>query len=440
MSKEKIVFLGGGSPFVPALIQAIIENKEALLGSEVCLLDIDPTHLPQLTKLGEVLARRADMDLKFTHTTDAREALEGATFVFPGYRIGGSQALRYDMEIPTKHGICGDETAGPGGTFMAQCTIPATLDYCRIMEELCPDAWAISYVNPTNFVADAVRRETEIKFIAICDCFPGFTRALARWLRVPHEAIEARAIGVNHNTWLTDLIVKGEDGYPLIEERLREYEAQVEKGVSPDTLSQGPGGGFNRKLFEAYGYLNVCAYHCQMYWDYDGAVEIRTGRKEEEMLGWSESAWEFVEEMIAGAEYNPGRPEYCFHMHHSRHAIGIMVSIITNEGREWGGINFPNNGAISNLPSGAILEGPCIVDARGLVPIAVRDLPKPFVGLTQHIINWQELTVDAALSGNKKILYQALLACPYVHDMKAAKAIMDELLVAHAAYMPQFKG
>lgn len=71
--------------------------------------------------------------------------------------------------------------------------------------------------------------------------------------------------------------------------------------------------------------------------------------------------------------------------------------------------------------------------------MATGDLPKPFLGLTQHIINWQELAVDAALSGDKDVLYQALLACPFVHDMNAAKSIMDELLEAHAEYMPQFK-
>jgi alpha-galactosidase/6-phospho-beta-glucosidase family protein len=71
--------------------------------------------------------------------------------------------------------------------------------------------------------------------------------------------------------------------------------------------------------------------------------------------------------------------------------------------------------------------------------VATGDLPKPFLGLTQHIINWQELAVDAALSGDKDVLYQALLACPFVHDMNAAKSIMDELLEAHAEYMPQFK-
>jgi 6-phospho-beta-glucosidase len=127
-------------------------------------------------------------------------------------------------------------------------------------------------------------------------------------------------------------------------------------------------------------------------------------------------------------------------IHHARHAIGIMVSIMTNDGREWGGIDFPNNGAVSNLPLGAIVEGSCIVDGRGPVPIAMGELPKPFVGVTQHVLNWQELTVDAALSGDRKLLYQALLTSPYVHDMTAVGAIMDELLVAHADHMPQFGG
>jgi alpha-galactosidase/6-phospho-beta-glucosidase family protein len=141
---EKMVFLGGGSPFMPSLIQAILENRDALSGSQVCLMDTDPTRLLQLKKLGEVMTEREGMDLAFTHTTDPREALDGATYVFPGYRVGGLEALRQDNVIPAKHGLCGDETAGPGGTFMAQCSIPATLNYCRIMEELCPEAWAVS--------------------------------------------------------------------------------------------------------------------------------------------------------------------------------------------------------------------------------------------------------------------------------------------------------
>jgi 6-phospho-beta-glucosidase len=429
---QKLVFLGGGSPFVPSMFQAILEHREVLSGSEVCLIDIDPGRLPQLQKLGKVMARRADVDLRFTFTTDAREALDGATFAFPGYRVGGIEAMRQDFVIPTRHGICGDETAGPGGTFMAQCTIPATLTYCRLMEELCPDAWAISYVNPTNFVADAVRRETGVRFIAICDCFPGFVEGLAHWLAVPAEDVRARAMGVNHLTWLTELLVQGRDGYPLLRQRIDEI--QVPEAWQDEY-------SFSRRLLDAYGYLMVCPDHPRMMWEHDEVMERRRARWEDpDLQGWRSSigkVWEFVDEMIAGAPYDETRSHMA--MHHARHAIGIMVSIVSNDGREWGGMNYANRGSISNLPPEAIVEGMCIVDAGGPAPVAMGDLPKPFLGLTQHIINWQELAVDAALTGDKQVLYQALLASPYVHDMKAARAIMDELLIAHAEYMPQFR-
>jgi len=444
MPEEKIVILGGGSPFVPALIYTMLENKEILEGSEVCLMDINPSRLQLLTKLGDVLSKRAKVKMEFTRTTDAKEALEGATFVMPSFRIGGEKHMRYDFEIPTEYGICGDETAGPGGTFMAQCTIPATLEYCRLMEDLCPDAWAISYVNPTNFVADAVRRETKVKFIALCDCFAGFSMAyLPCLLEMPpferrycdNPDIKPRAIGVNHCTWLIDLLVNGEDGYPLLRKKVKE---KIEK------FRRGPEVDFSLRVFEAYGYVNVCPSHCRMYWEHDTLLKERKAllkdeKKRASILGWTDTAWQFVQEMVAGAEYNPRRPEYCFSLHHSRHVVGIMVSIIANEGREWGGVNFPNRGAISNLPYDAIVEGQCIVDKRGLTPINCGDLPKPLVGLTLHLLNWQELTVDAALSGDKDLLYRAILASPYVHDMKAAKKIMEELLVAHAEYMPQFR-
>ena len=101
----------GGSPYNPASIYAIVENREVFAGSEVCLMDIDPARLPLLVQLGKVLAKRADADITFTSTTDPREALDGATFVFPGYRVGGVKHMNYDFVIPDEHGIVGDETA-----------------------------------------------------------------------------------------------------------------------------------------------------------------------------------------------------------------------------------------------------------------------------------------------------------------------------------------
>jgi len=240
-------------------------------------------------------------------------------------------------------------------------------------------------------------------------------------------------MGVNHLTWLVDLKVNGQDGYPRLRELARSKKLKLPWDHELELML---------KLFETYGYLNVCPYHVRMYWDNDQFLLDRKTRgsgEEESVLGWTESRWKFVEKMLAGTEYSQHPNEYCFDLHHARQAIGILVSIVADEGREWGGINLPNKGAITNLPNDSIVESQFIVDKRGLTPVAMGGIPKPFLGLTQHIINWQELTVDAALSGDKEMLYQALLACPYVHDMNAAKHIMDELLKAHSEYMPQFK-
>lgn len=441
MSSEKITILGGGSPFVPSLIHAMLEDRDTFEGSEIYLMDINPDLLPLLTDFGEELSDRNGVDMEFTSTTDAEEALVDSTFVLPSYRIGGVEHMKYDIEIPTKYGISGDETTGPGGTFMAQCTIPATLKYCEMIENLCPDAWVISYVNPANAIFDAVQRESDVNFISLCDCFAGLSMmVLPKMLDMPpyerqycvSEDIKPRAIGVNHLTWLVDLQVNGRDGYPLLRKKIREYE---EKGLHDQKEMD-----FSFRMFETFGYLNACPSHVLPYLEQEKYLKERKETiKEEEILGWSESRMDFVKDVVKGEDYGNHPEEYAFSPHHANQVIGVMISIIEDENREWGGINFKNNGAISNLSDDAIVEGPVIVDSGGITPINMGELPKPVLGLTQSVINWEELTVDAALTGDTNVLYQALLACPYVNDMGKAEEIMVELLDVHEEYMPQFR-
>lgn len=441
MSGQKITIIGGGGPFIPALIVAMTENKDILSDSEVCLMDINSERLPTLNEMGKILAKRKNAKLNFTWTTDPWEALRDATFVMFSYRIGGVKHMRDDIKIPTKYGIPGDETTGPGGTFMAQRTIPATLNYCKKIEDLCPEAWVQSYINPAGIVANAVHKKSNVKYISMCDCFAGLSMdLLPKILDMPpferrycvNEDIKPREIGVNHLHLLVSLEVNGKDGYPLFKEKLNEYQ-----GKSPHDQRLK----FSLELMDILGYFCGCSEHTRPYWDNYKFLEERKESisMEEKILGWSETRWNFVKEIIDGVKYEEHPPEYCFGLSHARQAVGVMVSIIADEGREWGGLHFPNRGAIKNLPDDAIVEGPAIVDKTGITPLNMGNLPKSVLGITKHVINWEELSAEAAITGDIKILNQAVLECPYVHDVATAKKIMKDLLEAHANYLPQFK-
>jgi 6-phospho-beta-glucosidase len=450
VQKEKVVFIGGGSCFTPAQVQVMLDTKELFEGVEVCLYDINAKYLPLISKTIEQLIKRKKANIKLTSTTDVKEALKNATFIFFMWNVGGAEALKNDVNIPTSHGISGDETAGIGGTFMAQRNIPVAIEYCKLIEEICPDAWIISHSNPINLLADAIRRETNVRFIPICDGFIRYSMSLLpRWLDMPpydrryctDKDLRPRAIGINHFTWLVDLQVNGKDGYPLLRQKFNEAKDKF-KGEEQYIKADLP-----INLFETYGYQCITPMHAMLYYEQKEWLE-RTKHFEKlfysDGLGWSEDREKLMQKIADGGEYvehptGVRAKDFCFILLSARQTVGIMVDILTNEGREWGGVNFVNNGTITNLPDSTIVEGPVIINAKGVNPIPMGKLPKPFVGLSYHLITWAELSVDAALSGDKSILYQAILACPYVHDMTDAKTIMEEMLIANAKFLPQYK-
>lgn len=453
---EKIVFVGGGSSWVPGHIQVMLESYELFDKSEICLLDIkESPYLKLMADVLKALWKKTKIDIKITTTTDPKEALKGATYIFILLNIGGKDTLKNDITVPPKYGIAGDETAGFGGTFMAQRNIPVVVEYCKLIEKICPDAWVLIQSNPDNLLADAIRRETSnVKAVFKCDCFYHFGfRRLPRILGIddstikycPNEDIWPRCIGVNHMTWLVDLKINGKDGFPLFEKILKEKrERFLEIGkYYPADL------GAN--VYEAYGYFNIVPFHIALYWeqrDYLERTKVFEGSYYDGVLGWDENKVKVYEKMAKDGIYSETPYDEdiegtgkngCYDLIPPRQAVGMMISLITNEGREWGGVNFVNNGVISNLPDDAIVEGPVIVNARGINPIPMGPLPKQFVGLTHKLITWADLTVDAALAGDKKLLYRAILECPFVHDMGVAKTVMEEMFELNYRYMPQYK-
>jgi 6-phospho-beta-glucosidase len=208
----KIVVIGGGSSYTPELIEGLILGHSYLPVTEVWLVDI-PAGRHKLDIVGELARRmivKSGLPIALHLTTNRREALEGASFVSTQMRVGLLQARIWDETIPLKYGVIGQETTGPGGMMKALRTIPALLDICKDMEELCPDAWMLNFTNPAGMVTEAINKYSKIKAIGLCNAPMGVYKWLMELYQVSVEQIYVEFAGLNHLHWVTQVRIDGE--------------------------------------------------------------------------------------------------------------------------------------------------------------------------------------------------------------------------------------
>src|SRR3954447_5430574 len=235
MSTPRIVVVGGGSQFAIGLAESLIDyGRDSLAGANVVLLDIDEESVSKVHAFADRLCRDAGVDMTFEATTERRRAFEGAHYVLTTFRPGSHAELLQDETVPRKYGLQGNETVGIGGIFMACRVAPVLRDICADAEEICPDAWFINYTNPTQFVADTIRRISDLRVISLCDGFLDDVETLAYFLNVPEADIALYPAGTNHATWYSRITIGGEDGYRLLRERLAELDDdEIEQMFAP---------------------------------------------------------------------------------------------------------------------------------------------------------------------------------------------------------------
>ena len=129
----KIAMIGAGSiGFTRQLMMDILAVPE-LRDTEFRFMDISDENLEMVTNLSRKMISDNGLPATIVPTTNQREAIAGADYVFCMARVGGLEAFGYDVEIPLKYGVdqCVGDTLGPGGIFYALRTIPVLLDVAR---------------------------------------------------------------------------------------------------------------------------------------------------------------------------------------------------------------------------------------------------------------------------------------------------------------------
>jgi 6-phospho-beta-glucosidase len=435
---KKIVVIGGGSAFVPGVFRGLIHRAADLPGSEVVLYDeagdhdyipVSAQRLAINLRLGRRMMAGAGVSIEVHAESDLRTALTGADFIFTTFRPGGYAARHLDEAIPLRHGIVGQETAGPGGFFMACRSVPVLLKLAELRDQVAPLAWIVNYTNPTSIVTAAVERFGSGRIVGMCDQSNVDDARWARLLRLSDGALEVDWMGLNHATWAQRVRLDGVDISELVTERLSEVVPEREEDeVIRQTAWVGRAFGLL-----ANSYLHYYFFHDEIL----AALQAKPTTRAEDLMArlpalYENFAAEAEREVPDPSTERGGRGQ------HGQMAVDVICALSGDEQRRVIA-NAVNRGAISDLPDDAIVEVPCLVGARGATPLPMDSLLPAVRGLTAAIESYERLAAEAAASGDRGVALQALLLHPFVRSAPSAEAILEEGLAAHRELLPQFE-
>ena len=423
----RIAFIGAGSvEFTKNLLGDLLAFPE-LAEATIALHDIDRERLETAEGIArwtnDALGARARIEAHL----DRRAALDGCDHVINMIQVGGHAATLLDFEIPKRYGLRQTiaDTLGVGGIFRALRTIPVMLGIGADMAELCPDAWLLNYTNPMAMLCWATYAGSPIeRVVGLCHSVQWTTRELAELVGVPYEEVTYLGAGVNHQAWILRFEREGENLYPRLDEAI---------AGDPDLRRR-----VRVEMYRRLGYFPTeSSEHSAEYLPYflrsDEMIErfrILVG----DYVGRSEENLRLYDDMRRMLQ--AGEP---FEIERSLEYASLIVhSIATGEPCVIYG-NVRNRGLIPNLPDGACVEVPCLVDGGGVQPTAIGPLPPQLAALNRTFLNVCELTVRAALEGRREHVYHAALLDPNAAATLAPEGVcrlVDELIEAHGDALP----
>jgi alpha-galactosidase len=440
MYMAKIAFIGAGSlGFTRGLVRDIL-TFPLLKDATIALMDIHPERLEFAQRAVQRIVDMGSYPAKVMATQDRIEAIRDADVVVVTILAGGVDVWRYDIEIPKKYHIdtnVGD-TRGPSGIFRALRTIPVMVSIVKDMEKYCPKAVMLNYTNPMAMLCRAMERESFIQLTGLCHSVQGTAQMLANWIGAPMDEVTYTCAGINHQAWYLDYKWRGEDAYPLIRKAILE---------KPEI--------YNEEIVRNEMFLHLDYY-----------VTESSGHNSE-YNWWFRKRPDLIEKYCThGTGWNPGVYAYILDEYLKRedtwkeetqkwfakdspislergHEYAAYIINALQGGEIFGfNGNVPNKSLIDNLPADACVEVPVYVDRGGLHPVSVGSLPPQCVTLNHVSVMVEEMAVEAAVTGDPRLVFQAICYDPLtaaVLSLAEIKMMVNEMLEKNRAYLPNFK-
>src|SRR6266568_562294 len=417
----KLAVVGGGSTYTPELVAGLARERERLDLRELVLQDIDPERREVVGGLAGRMLRAAGYEGTLSVTDDLDAAVEGASFVLIQLRVGGQEARLSDETVPLACGCIGQETTGAGGLGKALRTVPVVLRIAERVRALAADgAWIVDFTNPVGIVTRSLLDQGH-QAVGLCNVAIGFQRTFARMLGAEAGRVQVDQVGLNHLSWVRQVRLDGED---VIGELISSH---------GDEIAQQ--SGLARRLLDELGVIP--SYYLHYFYSHDAVVAEQldgvprattVGEIERELLELYRDP-NLVEkppllEQRGGAFY-------------SEAAIGLVGALAADTG-EHHVVDVRNHGTVEGLADDDVIEVLAEVGAGGAKPLPQQPVAPELLGLMQHVTAYERLAARAAISGDPAVARKALLTHPLVGQHPLAEDLVDRLLDAGAAHLPQF--
>ncbi len=440
----RIAFIGAGSTvFMKNLIGDAL-SMPALAGATIALMDIDPKRLAESEMVCAKMIATLGVPARLETHTDQRRAIAGADFVIVAFQIGGYKPCTVtDFEVPKTYGLRQTiaDTLGIGGIMRGLRTVPHLWSLAADMAQVCPDAIMLQYVNPMAINTWALgAKYPNLKQVGLCHSVQGTAAELARDLDIPVEDLRYRAAGINHMAFYLNFEARQPDGsyrdlYPALRDgyaagripKPSHWNARCPNKVRYEVMTHlGYFVTESSEHFAEYVPWFIKDNRPDLIETFGIPLDEYPVRCEEQIAKWEQQVSKLRE-----AEKIEVKPTH-------EYAATIMNSVVTGAPSVIYG-NIPNRGYIAQLPEGAAVEVPVLVDANGLQPTNVTGIPPQLVALMRTNVNVQELTVAALMEENREHIYHAAYLDPHTAaelDLRQIRALVDDLIAAHGAWMP----
>ena len=419
----KVAVIGGGSTYTPELIEGIARRNDRLPVDELVLMDVNAERLELIAGVARRIMVRLGWPGQITTAASAEEAVTDASFVLVQLRIGGQQARLTDETIPPRFGTIGQETTGAGGFAKALRTVPIVLDLADLMDRRgANDAWLVDFTNPVGIVTQALL-DGGYRAVGLCNVAIGLQRRMAARFGVEPEDVQLGHVGLNHLTWVRNVWVDGTDRLPELLATAIDELSDEAGGIPADLV----------RVLEA-----VPSSYLRYYYCFNEVLR-------EQQAGENSRATEVMDietrlldlyrdpnldtkpallENRGGAFYSEAAAQLMASLHDGRGDVQVVDTL--------------NGAAIPDLPPDAVVEVPARIDRDGPHTLPAAELTPEMRALVQHAKAYEQLAVEAALTGDRDVAMRALMANPLVGRYDIAAPLLDELLAVNAAYLPQF--